>query len=431
MSLADDINWASLVPEPPWSFLDDAGRQSLAQGSALERARSYYHLADNLFASSANDDAAAYCYVAAHELHPKAAAYVNMGIVLRRTGRQHAALRAFERAVYFTPDKPEAHHNLRLMRPSSIDGSCDSEHSAPAPPIPPATPVSPPPLPLFNIHPERFSAPTAADTAGRIYLLPGFLSDDEVRYFRAMGDAHPERFNAAEWGSYASVNLPQSSDPEATLTIRTVETRIAALTGLAVSPHDSPLQLSVSRPWDPSRGLVFNMHHDSNRKPRRVATVLMYLSDAESDELEGGETLFPCSTPADAVAGDTVGENELCARLVSGYARGERFLSIPNGYHPRIPCFDSEAAVLASAYCHAGLVGTDDPTPQAAPLHPPTTFTGGQRGLRILPKRGWAALFLSASPYADGAPAFPDMWHGGCRVQRGEKWTLQQFKELQ
>ena len=50
-------------------------------------------------------------------------------------------------------------------------------------------------------------------------------------------------------------------------------------------------------------------------------------------------------------------------------------------------------------------------------------------GLRIAPKRGAAVLFLSASPEADGGILW-NMWHGGCRVQRGEKWTMQQFKEL-
>ena len=43
-------------------------------------------------------------------------------------------------------------------------------------------------------------------------------------------------------------------------------------------------------------------------------------------------------------------------------------------------------------------------------------------------ERGMAVLFLSAAPHG-GAP-LPHMWHGGCRVRRGEKWTLQRFKEL-
>ena len=48
--------------------------------------------------------------------------------------------------------------------------------------------------------------------------------------------------------------------------------------------------------------------------------------------------------------------------------------------------------------------------------------------LRVAPRRGMAILFLSAAPHG-GAP-LPHMWHGGCRVRRGEKWTLQRFKEL-
>jgi len=48
--------------------------------------------------------------------------------------------------------------------------------------------------------------------------------------------------------------------------------------------------------------------------------------------------------------------------------------------------------------------------------------------VRVAPRRGMAVLFLSAAPHG-GAP-LPHMWHGGCRVRRGEKWTLQRFKEL-
>ena len=37
--------------------------------------------------------------------------------------------------------------------------------------------------------------------------------------------------------------------------------------------------------------------------------------------------------------------------------------------------------------------------------------------------------FLSVRPDAP-AEGLPHMWHGGCAVAAGEKWTMQVFKEL-
>ena len=51
-----------------------------------------------------------------------------------------------------------------------------------------------------------------------------------------------------------------------------------------------------------------------------------------------------------------------------------------------------------------------------------------QGALRVTPRRGTALLFMSASPH--NGSLLPAMWHGGCRVYRGEKWTVQKFKEL-
>ena len=37
---------------------------------------------------------------------------------------------------------------------------------------------------------------------------------------------------------------------------------------------------------------------------------------------------------------------------------------------------------------------------------------------------------IVVEPRSEEAPLVPQMWHGGCRVRSGEKWTLQFFKEL-
>ena len=151
-----------------------------------------------------------------------------------------------------------------------------------------------------------------------------------------------------------------------------------------------------------------NLHHDTNERPRRVATVLMYLSgeeeDVEDGGLKGGETLLPCVQPRGR-DGDI--DAELCGRLRNAFESGERFLSPPGGIHSG-QCFDEIAAAAASGLCQAAVPSS---------------------GLRITPKRGAAVLFLSASPEAGGGTLW-QTWHGGCRVRSGEKWTMQQFKEL-
>ena len=188
------------------------------------------------------------------------------------------------------------------------------------------------------------------------------------------------------------------------------------VTGIQAHEGDSPLRIAVNRPWthatadeDGDSQALQNLHHDTNERPRRVATVLMYLSGGDEDDqegrslVEGGETLLPCVKPRGS-AGSV--NTDLCERLRRGFESGERFLSPPRGIHSG-RCFDETAAAVASDLCKA-----------------PTAS-----GLRIAPKRGAAVLFLSASPEADGGILW-NMWHGGCRVQRGEKWTMQQFKEL-
>ena len=292
----------------------------------------------------------------------------------------------------------------------------------------------------FSVQPHLFASATSLDAHGLSYLVPNFLTESEVRYFRALGQANSELFPASS--SYESVMLPRFWETEATEMMSLIEEKIARLTGIAMHPGDSPLQLAVSRPWDGARGQIFNVHHDTNHAPRRVATVLIYLSDARDDGLEGGETLFPCLSPAhrddaDASAASAASadimSSDLCSRLSAGFEQGERFLRVTSSSEAN-RCFDEVAAKSASDACLAfsGVASTRDTElaagQAAAGEHSGHADANGR--IKVEPKRGAALLFVSASPYDPTAAALPEMWHGGCRVRRGEKWTLQQFKEL-
>ena len=59
--------------------------------------------------------AAIYSYVMAHVLRPEAAAYINLGVVLRQSGRIAAARSAFNQAVAHTPGVSAAFTNLATL----------------------------------------------------------------------------------------------------------------------------------------------------------------------------------------------------------------------------------------------------------------------------------------------------------------------------
>ena len=174
--------------------------------------------------------------------------------------------------------------------------------------------------------------------------------------------------------------------------------------------------LAASKPWQRryEGGTLQNLHHDRNEGPGRVATVLIYLTDVPS----GGETLFPCAGPA---ARRTRELDAVCGRLAGAYGAGERILW-PAFYSDS---FDVPAFQRVDTACPQGDGGGGG--------------AGGKGGaggdaqadgmLLFRPRKGSALLFWSA-PMGNASAAHPHMWHGGCRVWRGEKWTLQKFKEM-
>jgi len=113
---------------------------------------------------------------------------------------------------------------------------------------------------------------------------------------------------------------------------------------------------------------------------------------------------------------------------------------MPDGYSyssgAELP-FDAEAARAASALCPSGVAGEEGGEEGREVRGGVGSGVGDEAGmrwggggvLRIAPARGSALLFLSVRRDAP-TRGLPHMWHGGCRVHRGEKWTLQFFKEL-
>ena len=291
------------------------------------------------------------------------------------------------------------------------------------------------------LHPRWSDGLTRLDVAGEVYLVRDLLSRGEVDHVLARMAAlrTPVRPHATAvisgWDNRGRVVDPL---------MVAVEERVANLTGIPPHGAEGMPRVTLTRPLgggsEGSSGggggsaaseaersssetgaaatALKNLHHDQNSvadadgrrgwKRRRAVTALVYLSDAENDGLVGGETLFPCVVRDGSSRTSDEREESTCTRLAAAYSRGELELTMRGG-------FDEAAARDVSGMC-----GVDRSVGGA---------DGGGTGLRVTPRRGWAALFLSVRPDAP-AEGLPHMWHGGCAVRAGEKWTLQLFKEL-
>lgn len=278
---------------------------------------------------------------------------------------------------------------------------------------------------------------TRLDAAGEVYLVRELLAEWEVDHVLARVAAmrSPVRPHATTvlsgWDSRGRVVDP---------VMVAVEERVANLTGIPPHGAEGMPRVTLTRPVggvgegsggggassavaegsgadvETAAAALKNLHHDQNSvaddgrrgwKRRRAVTALVYLTDAENDGLVGGETLFPCVARDGSNRTTEDGEGSTCTRLAEAYSRGELELAMRGG-------FDEAAARDVSGMCGVSRIGGED---------------GGGTGLRVAPRRGWAVLFLSVRPDAP-AEGLPHMWHGGCAVSAGEKWTLQVFKEL-
>ena len=59
-----------------------------------------------------------YALVTAHALHPRAAAYTELGMLLKARGQTVEAREALELALRFTPAEPAAYRHLAQLQPS-------------------------------------------------------------------------------------------------------------------------------------------------------------------------------------------------------------------------------------------------------------------------------------------------------------------------
>lgn len=120
--------------EPRWEDLDVPEAQVRSLGTGAWRAKAYYLLGHQLARHAlaagrpttsaaairpTTSDAAMYALATAHALHPQAAAYTELGVLLKARGRIAEARDMLALALRFTPAEPAAYRHLAQLQPTS------------------------------------------------------------------------------------------------------------------------------------------------------------------------------------------------------------------------------------------------------------------------------------------------------------------------
>jgi hypothetical protein len=250
---------------------------------------------------------------------------------------------------------------------------------------------------------------------GGVSMAPGFLSLDETSHLMAL----VERPDVGGWQpsptggvAFASPRLgPAFADAmNADPVVARIEERIARATSIPVHPDEDQMTFARirDRATSDARGRhypPFGLHHETDTRPHRATTVLMYLQEPR----EGGHTIFP----------------------LLGAPRGQ--LGASGARDPALAMRHTEMrGALRAQFGGPPQWARQAATPGPESDHPLMDLLEeacrGSYGLSVAPRRG-AALMWSHWNWTSNRHD-RTRWHDGCNVVRGTKTTLQKFKEL-
>ena len=283
-----------------------------------------------------------------------------------------------------------------------------------ASPPPEASPLPRQVLSGFMLHP-------LGDVPHRIFMVPGFVSDDEAVSLRRFAGRCFER-GAANPADPEHVTLGSSkckAGSSAVLLAR-IEERLARLTGVVVHEGDDAIAFSNLRAVGRHGPWMNNVHHDKNKQSAREVSALVYLSTVRDED--GGHTIFPAlpkraeeGGAASATTSATAAVDAFRQQVRAEYASGKRALG----------CRDPVSG-KAQPSCEADLAAGGAVTLAEAECE--RALTRQEHGLAVRPTMGMALLFWSAR---EDSEADADMWHAGC-LPRADgpmgRWLLHKFK---
>ena len=105
------------------------------------------------------------------------------------------------------------------------------------------------------------------------WWLPNFLTEQEIDHLRGFAAKSPDRSKAYESGDFGA---------RVDNVLAGIDDRVSNLTGII---DGVKMRLTINRPWNKvkTNNQLQNLHHDRFKKPSRVVTLIVYLSDADSD----------------------------------------------------------------------------------------------------------------------------------------------------
>ena len=240
-----------------------------------------------------------------------------------------------------------------------------------------------------------------------IFSAEDFLSAAEVAHVLRLVESSGGWMPSATGGKHYEVPRVDTFEPavRADPILRRIEERIAEHTGLPSHPHEDMVSLAriTSEGSEPRGGHFppFGLHHDTDTRPARVWTILVYLQLP----LEGGFTIFPLR-----------GAN---GRHRGARQKAERHDEFKSGLMQHFGGVKSDYRRHVSFDRHA--------------VHPFMDLLEescrGEYGVHFRPERPGGALMFESARRGGNVPNRLN-WHGGCNVLQGTKVILQKFKEL-
>jgi prolyl 4-hydroxylase len=227
----------------------------------------------------------------------------------------------------------------------------------------------------------------------RILQCNKFLSDLECDRMIELGKKRTIRFpGTTNYGIFPfEIDEDKTLDDKTKGFLRSIENRVAAITGTPSHDDELGLQLQFTEPEKKKVDkLNLGLHVDTNKRYFRFATALIYLNTLPEEH--DGQTVFPLVGLADSSPMVQASKKLLQEHI-------EHTDSAFNPFEKSPSIYEAGNQILKHS----------------------------KEGFHVRPEKGKLILFYSRDVAGD---VDPYGWHGGSAVLGTGKWTMQKFKEV-